>query len=164
MEGGEIVSVSADENIIYDGRIRMPYKWAAGKTSSYFLAQLRDHARLWGSSCPECKMTFMPPRKNCPRCVTVDTTWVELPPRGVLQTYTVVHFSEPALQPKEPPYIYGIVKLDGADTGLTHFLGEVEPGKLRSGMRMEAVFKTREERQAMITDLLYFRPEGGQEA
>lgn len=155
------MSVSADENIIYKGRIRMPYTWAAGKTGSYFLTQLRDHARIWGSRCPECEKTFIPPRKNCPRCVTADTTWVELPPRGVLQTYTVIHFSEPPLQPVEPPYIYGIIKLDGADTGLTHFIKEIEPEKLRSGMRMEAVFKTKDERQGLITDLLYFKPEGG---
>jgi uncharacterized OB-fold protein len=106
-------------------------------------------------------MIFIPPRKNCPRCVTADTNWVELPSRGVLQTYTVINFSEPLLQPSEPPYIYGIVKLDGADTGLTHFLGEVEPEKLRTGMRVEAVFKKKEERCGRITDLLYFRPEGG---
>lgn len=139
----------------------MPYTWAAGETSSYFLTQLRDHAKIWGTRCSACRMTFIPPRKNCPRCVTTDTTWVELPPRGVLQTYTVIHFSEPALQLSKPPYLYGIVKLDGADTGLTHFLGEVEPGKLRSGMRMEAVFKKKEERCGQITDLFYFRPEGG---
>ena len=155
------MSSPAKENIIYEGRIRMPYKWAAGETSSYFLTQLRDHSRIWGSRCSACQMTFIPPRKNCPRCVTTDTTWVELPPRGVLQTYTVIHFSEPLLQPFEPPYIYGVVKLDGADTGLTHFLGEVEPGELHSGMRMEAVFKKKEERCGRITDLLYFRPEGG---
>ncbi len=155
------MSRSAEENIIYDGRIRMPYKWAAGKTSSFFLTQLRDHAKIWGTRCSLCQMIFVPPRKNCPRCVTADTTWVELPPRGILQTYTEIHFSEPLLQPLEPPYMYGVVKLEGADTGLTHFLGEVEPEKLRSGMRMEAVFKKKEDRCGLITDLLYFRPEGG---
>ncbi len=155
------MSRSAEENIIYEGRIRMPYTWAAGETSSYFLTQLRDHAKLWGTRCSACRMIFIPPRKNCPRCVTAATNWVELPSRGVLQTYTVINFSEPLLQPSEPPYIYGIVKLDGADTGLTHFLGEVEPEKLQTGMRMEAVFKKKEERCGRITDLLYFRPEGG---
>lgn len=155
------MSVSPEEHIVYDGRIRMPYKWAVGTTSSFFLCQLRDHARLWGSKCSDCGMIFMPPRKNCPRCVTVDTTWVELPPRGVLQTYTVIHFNEPVLEPMEPPYIYGIIKLDGSDTGLTHLLQEVEPDKVRSGMRVEAVFKEAAQRTGKITDLLYFRPEGG---
>lgn len=155
------MTTSPEEHIIYDGRIKMPYTWAAGKTSSYFLTQLRDYGRLWGTRCPDCAMVYMPPRKNCPRCVVTDTTWVELPPRGVLETFTVVHFSEPSLQPMEPPYIYGIVRLDGADTGLTHLVSEVEPNRLRSGMRMEAAFKKLEQRRGEITDLLYFRPEGG---
>jgi len=155
------MSVHLEENIFYDGRIRMPYKWAVGKTGSFFLTQLRDHARIWGSRCPDCEMVFMPPRKNCPRCLVTDTTWVELPPRGVLETFTVVHFSEPSLQPMKPPYIYGIVKLDGADTGLTHLVNEIEPDSLCPGMRMEAVFKKANQRRGEITDLLYFRPEGG---
>lgn len=155
------MSVSPEEKIVYDGRISMPYKWAVGTTGSFFLTQLRDHARLWGSRCPDCDKVFIPPRKNCPQCVTVDTSWVELKPRGVLETFTVIHFREPALQPMEPPYIYGIVKIDGADTGLTHLLGEVEPEKVKSGMRLEAVFKEKDQRKGEITDLLYFRPEGG---
>lgn len=154
------MSVSPEEHIVYEGRIRMPYTWAVGETGSFFLTQLRDYGRLWGTRCPDCAVVFMPPRKSCPRCVVVDTTWVELPPRGVLETFSVVHFSEPLLQPAEPPYAYGIVRLDGADTGLTHLLGEVDFAKLRSGMRMEAVFKDAGERSGEITDLKYFRPEG----
>ncbi len=155
------MSASPEEAIFYEGRIRMPYKWAVGETGSFFLTQLRDYARLWGARCPGCAMVFMPPRKNCPRCVVVNTTWVELSPRGVLESFTVIHFSEPALEPSEPPYIIGIIKLDGADTGLTHLVDEVDPGALRSGMRMEAVFKEKEQRRGEIRDLLYFRPEGG---
>jgi uncharacterized OB-fold protein len=50
----------------------------------------------------------------------------------------------------------GIVKLDGADTGLVHLLGGVDIGKLRVGMRMQAVF--REKRQGNYLDIEYFRP------
>ena len=54
------------------------------------------------------------------------------------------------------PFIYGIILLDGADTGLTHFLGEVDPEDMRIGMRVEAVFQ--EEREGSILDIKYFRP------
>jgi uncharacterized OB-fold protein len=56
----------------------------------------------------------------------------------------------------EPPLVYGIIQLDGADTGLVHMLGEVEPEQLRIGMRVQAVFK--EERVASILDIKYFKP------
>jgi uncharacterized OB-fold protein len=62
------------------------------------------------------------------------------------------------MQPAETPLAYGIVQLDGADTGFVHMLGEVEPEQLRIGMRMQAVF--REEREASILDIRYFKPLG----
>jgi len=58
----------------------------------------------------------------------------------------------------EPPLVYGIIQLDGADTGFVHMLGEVEPEQLRVGMRVQAVFK--EERVASVLDIKYFKPLG----
>jgi len=151
------MSTPPQENFFYDGIIRMPYNWAVGKTGSFFLTQLHNHAHTRGSRCPGCEMVFKPPRKNFLRCLVTDTTWAELPPRGVLETFTVVHFSEPSLQLMEPPYIYGIVKLDGAGTGLTHLVREIEPDSLCPGMRMEAVFKPDGERVGQMQDILHFK-------
>jgi uncharacterized OB-fold protein len=52
----------------------------------------------------------------------------------------------------------GLIKLDGADTGLLHFLGEIELDKIKVGMRVEAVLKKKEERGGYITDIAYFKP------
>jgi len=80
---------------------------------------------------------------------------VELSDKGTLLSYTVVNYSEP-YQPAAPPIIYGIIKLDGADTGFSHLLGEVDAEKLRIGMRVQAVFK--DKREANIQDIKYFKP------
>jgi uncharacterized OB-fold protein len=56
------------------------------------------------------------------------------------------------------PFAYALIKLDGADTGFLHVLGEVDPGKIREGMRVEAVFA--EERKGSPLDIAYFRPIG----
>jgi uncharacterized protein len=55
------------------------------------------------------------------------------------------------------PFAYGIIKLDGADTGLPHYLGEVEFEKIKIGMRVEPIF--RKERQGTILDIKYFKSE-----
>lgn len=54
-------------------------------------------------------------------------------------------------QVKKPPYLQGLIDLDGADTALAHFIGGVDlsdlekvKDKVRIGMRVEA--KWREER------------------
>jgi uncharacterized OB-fold protein len=81
--------------------------------------------------------------------------WVELSGKGTLDTFTVVRYREP-YQPKEPPIVYGIIKLDGADTGLPHIIGEADPAQVKIGMRLEPVFK--DEREASLLDIDYFKP------
>ena len=81
--------------------------------------------------------------------------WREVGPGGMLETYTVPAYRED-IHPDESPLAFGIVKLDGADTGLTHLIGGFENGALKCGLRVEAVFK--EQRQGNILDIRYFRP------
>jgi len=50
------------------------------------------------------------------------------------------------------------VRLDSTDGGLVHFLGQVEPDQVCIGMRVEAVFKDKADRQGSILDIAYFRP------
>ncbi|MCP4602416.1 MAG: hypothetical protein GY847_18190, partial [Proteobacteria bacterium] len=57
-------------------------------------------------------------------------------------------------QTKKVPYGIGIIKLDGADTGLCHFLDEADSSRLKIGQRVRAVFK--ETREASILDIDYF--------
>jgi uncharacterized OB-fold protein len=52
----------------------------------------------------------------------------------------------------------GIIKLDGASTGLMHLLGEVDLNSIGVGMRVKAVF--RDERQGNYLDIKYFKPLG----
>ena len=39
-----------------------------------------------------------------------------------------------------PPYAYGVIKLDGADTGIVHLIGGVDLNKIKVGMKMEPVY------------------------
>jgi hypothetical protein len=139
------------------GRLYVPYRNWLGKTASLFFRELRDRGRLMATRCRKCERVYMPPRSICPECFMEMDQWVELPATGTLLTYTVVHYSYSDYhQPRKAPYALGIVRLDGADTGLCHLLGEVDFGKLRVGMRVEAVLK--EERKGNILDIAYFRP------
>ena len=143
-------------NIIYDGHIKMPYNWSVGETGSRFFTELRDNKKIWGTKCPSCGKVFLPPKKNCPFCMVQIKEWVEIEPKGVLETYTVVSYRSPVMPEVEGPVMYGIVKLDGCDTGLVHLLGEVDPKNIKTGMRVEAVF--RQESKGNILDIAYFKP------
>jgi hypothetical protein len=81
--------------------------------------------------------------------------WVEVSNEGILMSYTMVYQSEPSY-PIKTPFAYGIIKLDGADTGFAHIIGEVNPKDLKIGIRVKAVFK--DKRVGSILDISYFKP------
>jgi len=144
-----------DDMLLFDGRIVMQYKHAAGVVASRFFTEIRDNQKLWAIRCPTCKQVYMPPRLTCKTCFVNMDEWVALDGRGLLTSYTIVNYTE-AVHPVEAPLIYGIILLDGADTGLVHFINEVDPEELRVGLRVEPVF--REKREGNILDIRYFRP------
>jgi uncharacterized OB-fold protein len=82
--------------------------------------------------------------------------WVEVSDTGTLLTYTITRYAVPGIQPLEPPFALGIIKLDGATSGLVHLLGEVNLNDISIGMRVKAVF--REARRGNYLDIKYFRP------
>lgn len=142
--------------LIQKGRIKVPYTWAAGEVASKFLVGLRDEKKIYGIRCSKCGMVFVPPKKLCTHCFIQMSEWREVSDKGVLETFTVVHYSEPSTHPMKPPFAYGIIKLGGADTGLVHLIGEANLTSLKEGMEMKAVF--REERQGSYLDIKYFKP------
>ncbi|MEW6440331.1 MAG: Zn-ribbon domain-containing OB-fold protein [bacterium] len=143
------------EDHVHRGRIKVPYTWWVGETGSRFFAALRDDKKILGTCCTRCRMVFVPPRKDCGRCFSRSLEWRELGRQGTLTTYTTPRYQEP-LHPMPPPFAFGIIRLDGADTGLTHLVGEFRQGELEAGLRVEAVF--RDDRQGNILDIRYFRP------
>jgi uncharacterized OB-fold protein len=146
--------VTSEELLKVPYQIEVHFEMAYGRISKFF-KELKDNGRIFGTKCPLCGITYCPPSSDCPKC-WVPTDWIELGQLGTLIAYTIIGI--PALWLEvEAPYPMGLIKLDGADTGLLHFLGEVGLDKIKVGMRVEAVWKKREERGGYITDIAYFK-------
>jgi len=145
------------EPIVVHQNLKVPYRYSMGATASKFFTEIRDHKRILGLRCPKCCLVFVPPRSSCGRCFSPLEEWVEVSDKGMLQTYTIVHYST-AVQPIPSPLIYGVIQLDGADTGLAHLISETDYERLRIGMRLQAVFK--EGRSGNMLDIKYFKPIG----
>jgi uncharacterized OB-fold protein len=143
------------EPLVYESRIKVPYTWSVGEVGSRFLIELRDHKKIYGTRCPKCDRVYLPPKKTCGQCFSNLHEWVEVGPQGTLITYTLVYYESPVM-PMNPPFAYGIILLDKANTGLVHLLGELNFDEIQSGGRVEAVFK--DERTGDIMDIRYFRP------
>ena len=134
---------------------RWKYTRYAGRTGSRFLIELRDNKKIMGTKCPACGRVYVPARSLCYVCFKPMDQWVEVSHEGTLMSYTMVYQSEPSY-PVKTPFAYGIIKLDGADTGFAHIIGEVAPKDLKIGMRVKAVFK--DKRVGSILDISHFKP------
>lgn len=144
-----------NEILIFKQTLQVPYNYSAGPVVSRFLLALKDEKKILGIKCPRCNLVYVPPRATCGRCGSEMSEWIELSGRGTLESFTVVNYSEPT-HPVKAPFILGIIKLEGADTGFTHLIGEAQEKDLKIGMKLGPVFQ--EERKGHILDIKYFKP------
>jgi len=142
-------------DLTIDGEIQIKYKWSLGKAGERFFTEIRDNKKIMGTKCRQCGRVLVPPRIFCEECFVEDMEWVEVEPKGTLMTFGDSYFSTDGKRLKEP-WMLGIVRLNGSDGGLIHFIGEARPEDLQIGMSMEIVFK--DKREANIMDIQYFRP------
>ncbi len=136
--------------------ISFKYNYTAGFTGARFLMHIKE-GRLVGQRCPSCSNVYMPPRGCCAKCGIVTEEEVELPPTGVIESFTIVHLSIPG-SPIEPPIIAANIILDGADIAFIHLLSEVDLEKVHIGMRVEAVWKPQEEWDYTFENIAWFKP------
>jgi len=138
-----------------DQRLTAHGTYWAGKMGTRFYAALRDAQQILGSPCPKCGKVFWPPRSVCTFCFDELQEVVEIGPLGTVETFTLVTYAEP-VHPRPAPFMYAVIRLDGADTGMAHFLDEVDFDQVHVGMRVRPVFAER--RQGNILDIQYFKP------
>ncbi len=140
---------------VYEGQVNIPNTYTAGALGTEIFTKLRDEKKIMGMRCPNCNKVFVLARSICRDCFEKMEDMVELSDQGTVLTYTVCSQPNP-IQPAETSRTYAVIQLDGADNGLVHMLGEVEPEAINIGMRVRAVFK--EERTGNLLDIAYFKP------
>jgi uncharacterized OB-fold protein len=142
--------------------VSLDYVYAASPEESAFFRGLAE-GRILGQRCPVCHNVYVPPRSACPVDGVPTTDEVELPGTGTVTTFCIVNV--PFLgQRITPPYVSAYVLLDGADIAFLHLIQEIPADEVRMGMRVEAVWKPREEWGTTIENILHFRPTGEPDA
>ncbi len=150
------MSTAKDNCFTVEGKLALPYQYFAGRTGSRFLISLRDEKKIKGIECKKCKKVFVPPRANCEVCFEdISQNWVEVKNTGVVTGFTIVRYEEPH-QPVKPPYIMGLIKLDGADTPMAHIIKGVPLSKMKVGLKVQAVFAKKT--TSTIMDIDHFKP------
>ncbi len=139
------------------------YTHALGETASWFYVQLRDHAKLYGKRDAKSGRVLVPPRAFSDQTLEPTGDWVEVGPGGKIETFTITYEEFSGLPP--PPYAFGYVQLDGADTAIGGFIRGVDltdpaaaAQKLKIGTRVITRFA--EKRTGDVLDF-WFEPDGG---
>jgi uncharacterized OB-fold protein len=141
--------------------VRLHYEHTASPGESAYLRGLAE-GRLTGQRCGVCGQVYIPPRGTCPADGVPMADEVELPDTGTVTTFCVVNVGYPG-QRVTPPYVAAAVLLDGADIAFQHLILGCDPGEVRMGMRVRAVWKPPEER-GTTGAISHFTPTGEPDA
>ena len=142
--------------------VSLDYIYAASPEESAFFRGMAE-GRILGQRCPVCHKVYVPPRGACPVDGVPTTDEVELAGTGTVTTFCIVNV--PFLgQRITPPYVSAYVLLDGADIAFLHLIQGIDAHEVRMGMRVEAVWKPRDEWGTTIENILHFHPNGEPDA
>ena len=135
---------------------------SASRPESIFLRAMKE-GTLLGARSGENGKVYFPPREADPATGKELDHFVELPDRGTVTTFAIINIPF-AGQKIKPPYVAAYILLDGADIPFLHLVTDIDAADVRMGMRVEAVWKPREERDFGIDNIDYFRPTGEPDA
>jgi uncharacterized OB-fold protein len=134
----------------------------ASLPESKFLRALEE-GKLLGARTGDSGKVYFPPKEADPATGLELDQFVELPDKGTVTTFAIINIPFPGQRIK-PPYVAAYVLLDGADIPFLHLVTEIDPADVRMGMRVQAVWKPREEWGLGIDNIDYFRPTGEPDA
>lgn len=141
--------------------VELDYEWPYGKWGTQFFERILEEGEFSGTKCPECGSVHVRPQSFCTLCFTeVEPDNVPVEDTGTVNMWTEVHMPFPG-QPTEPPYIWVFVDLDGADTSMTHVMGNVEAEEMEIGMEVQAVWRDEDDREGTLDDIRFFEPVDG---
>ncbi|GLB83960.1 DNA-binding protein [Mycobacterium kiyosense] len=134
---------------------------ASHEESAYLRAIAQG--KLIGARTGESGKVYFPPHGADPATGLPTTEFVDLPDKGTVTTFAIINIPFQGQRIK-PPYVAAYVLLDGADIPFLHLVADVDAHEVRMGMRVEAVWKPREEWGFGIDNIEYFRPTGEPDA
>ncbi len=122
-----------------------------------------EEGKLLGARTGKDGKVYFPPKEADPATGLELDNFIELPDKGTVTTFAIINIPF-AGQRIKPPYVAAYVLLDGADIAFLHLILEIDATEVRMGMRVEAVWKPRDEWGLGIDNIEYFKPTGEPDA
>lgn len=145
---------------------KLQYRWDDGVAIGRYLDELKN-GRIIARRCKKCNRVLVPPRLFCELCWRPTDEWMYVKDTGTVNTFVISHVDWKAgrldIKGGVRPFTPAVIELDcdsGSmnQVGILHMLDEVDPGSIKIGMKVKAVWKPPGEREGSITDIRYFKP------
>jgi uncharacterized OB-fold protein len=140
---------------------KLEYAWDDGMAIGRYLKELKE-GRIIARKCHACQRIMIPPRMFCELCWRPTDEWVYVKDTGKVNTWSVsyINFDASRIGPGQKPHLPAVIEIDGASPGMgiLHLLGEIDPKKIKVGLKVRAVWKPANKREGSITDIIYFKP------
>jgi hypothetical protein len=136
------------------------YTRSVGPVIGRFLTGLRD-GRIEAVRLADGRVLVPPTEYDPSTRAPVDADgpqWIEVGPRGTVQTFTWVANPRPGKHPLTKPFAFALIRPDGADTALLHVVDCGGPDAIRIGSRVAP--RWRAERTGHMTDIEAWVPLG----
>jgi len=137
------------------GKLPVTSRYTFGLAGERFFRAIKDEGVIYGTHCPKCERTYVPAVLFCERCLGELKDWVDVGTIGEVHTFTLL-FQYYDGSPREIPELIAFISL--GDGGFIHRLGGVAPEEVEIGMKVQAVFKDKADREGSILDIIYFKP------
>jgi uncharacterized OB-fold protein len=132
-----------------------PYKHSTGETIGRFLAGLKEQKQIWGQRVAG-QGVVVPPLGYSEIDASAGGEWVAVRDTGVVTAVAVVRRPIAGLHPFTSQFAFVLVRLDGADTALSHVVRD-DLDALKVGSRVQAVWAPDEQRRGHLLDITCFR-------
>jgi len=129
----------------------------AGPFTIEQLCKWMSQGKLMGGKCRKCGKVHFPPRPLCDDCFSKDFEWIEIPTKGKLLTYTIIHVA-PAQFQSMVPYAMGIMQLENG-LKIPGMIKDVQLDQIKIGMPLEIAFEACSQTQTWPQwPRYYFKP------
>ncbi|MBM4386815.1 MAG: Zn-ribbon domain-containing OB-fold protein [Deltaproteobacteria bacterium] len=129
------------------------YLYTTGAAGRIFFGNLKEKGEFTGGKCPACSRVYFPLRIYCEECFEEIKEFVKLPLKGRVVTFTVVARDIDG-RGFDAPRTAAFVNIEGSCGGI---FGFVKDGGVEIGDQVEAVLKSKKERNGTMDDILHFR-------
>lgn len=135
----------------------LKWAWDTGVGYGGYFAALKE-GKIIGTKCNKCHRVLLPARAFCEWCFRPVDEWIYLKDTGVVNTFCIPHTDWQARR-LDVPQIAALIEIDGSGgVAIMHLIEEIDPKKVKVGMKVKAVWKPKKEREGSVTDIKYWKP------